>query len=322
MTVPSSDESVDRPLLAVARVTSLSPRSLYRYIRDTLHLHDLVVTGDPAAVKHVQYLRAVVQALELELSGETGGRRCATLLRRLTDLFDPDGTDPLYGPGDLSRTTQLQRGAATVLECLARRAGEEYEVEITDLSRGGPVTANISDDRANALSDGIVSSSPSVPPLLPIVIYLPHIRSPFNLGGILRTAAAFGVAGVVLGPDCPALSHPRTERAAMGVLPDLRVTSGGWHTAAALLNRVVPESASPPPRIVLETGGENIYTTRFPPTGVLVAGHEQFGLPEEEVTAARAAGEVVTIPHGGPKSSLNVGVAVGIALSWWEAGTR
>lgn len=159
-------------------------------------------------------------------------------------------------------------------------------------------------------------------PTLPVVIYLPHIRSPFNLGGILRSAAAFGVVGVVLGPDCPSLSHPRTERAAMGALSHLRVVSGGWGAAAALLERVVPEVASPPPRIALETGGRNIYEMSFPPAGVLVAGHEQLGLPEAELAAARAAGAVVSIPHGGPKASLNVGVAVGIALSWWHAGTR
>jgi tRNA(Leu) C34 or U34 (ribose-2'-O)-methylase TrmL len=299
-------------LLAVARVTSLSRRSLYRYLRDTLQLHDLATTGDLAAIHHPRYLREIVQTLATPLTGEPGGERCVGALQQLTDLIDTDGTAPVPAPAsaavspDLARTRHVRRLAVTALEWLARRAGEEYEM---------PPTARGAGDGDDAPTGTPVAT-------LPVVMYLPHIRSPFNLGGILRTAAAFGVVGVVLGPDCPSLSHPRTERAAMGALSHLRVVSGGWDAAAALLEQAVPEVASPPRRIALETGGRDIYETRFPPAGVLVAGHEQLGLSEEELAAARAAGEVVSIPHGGPKASLNVGVAVGIALSWWHARTR
>ncbi|MDA3950665.1 MAG: hypothetical protein PF508_15780 [Spirochaeta sp.] len=308
MTVPSPGELAARPLLAVARVTSLSRRSLYRYLRDSLQLHDLAVTGDSASLDHPRYLREVVRALVANLSREPDGERCALVLQELIDLVDPaDGAAP-------SRASHVQRLAATALEWLARRAGEEYEVPRTPQNAGADADAD-----AGASADG---NGHARAPVLPVVVYLPHIRSPFNLGGILRTAAAFGVVGVVLGPDCPSLSHPRTRRAAMGVLSHLPVVSGDWRAAVTLLQQNVPESVMPPPRIALETGGRSIYEVSPPAAGVLVAGHEQLGLSEEELAAARAAGEVVSIPHGGPKASLNVGVAVGIALAWWDAGTR
>jgi TrmH family RNA methyltransferase len=51
----------------------------------------------------------------------------------------------------------------------------------------------------------------------------------------------------------------------------------------------------------------------------MVVGHEELGVPAEIMEECRGQDQVVTIPHDGPKSSLNVGVAAGICLSWWQA---
>ena len=72
--------------------------------------------------------------------------------------------------------------------------------------------------------------------------------------------------------------------------------------------------------VALETGGEPLHRVKPPTAGVLIVGHEELGIPREELDYARNHGMVATIPHRGPKSSLNVGVAAGIALAWWDAG--
>jgi tRNA G18 (ribose-2'-O)-methylase SpoU len=50
---------------------------------------------------------------------------------------------------------------------------------------------------------------------------------------------------------------------------------------------------------------------------VLVVGHEELGVPVARLRSAQDEKQVITIPHEGCKESLNVGVAAGIALSWW-----
>ncbi|HKK49753.1 MAG TPA: TrmH family RNA methyltransferase, partial [Alkalispirochaeta sp.] len=141
----------------------------------------------------------------------------------------------------------------------------------------------------------------------------PHLRSPFNVGNIIRTAAAFGVAGVIIGEAGPALSHPRLQRAAMGAAEMIPVVRGDVSDAAHLLPGL------PAPVVALETGGTAISGFRFPASGVLVVGHEELGVSNDIVDQCRQAGMIVTIPHDGPKASLNVGVAAGICLSWWQA---
>ncbi len=49
------------------------------------------------------------------------------------------------------------------------------------------------------------------------------LRDPGNLGTLIRTAAAFGVSGLILSEDCADLYNSKTVRAAMGTLFDMPV---------------------------------------------------------------------------------------------------
>ena len=49
-------------------------------------------------------------------------------------------------------------------------------------------------------------------------IVLESVQDPGNVGTVIRTANAFGVAAVILTGDCADLYHPRTVRATMGAI--------------------------------------------------------------------------------------------------------
>lgn len=139
-----------------------------------------------------------------------------------------------------------------------------------------------------------------------ISIFLESIRSPFNAGSMIRTAAALGVRRVCLSPDCPSVDHPRLLRSSRGAEQVVEI-----HRAA--LDEL---SASWEPMIALEVGGSPVNTFAFPEHGTLLVGSEELGLSSNALR--RALGRV-SVPMTGPKASLNVGVACGIALHAWVA---
>lgn len=101
----------------------------------------------------------------------------------------------------------------------------------------------------------------------------------------------------------------------MGAERYLPIERGGEHESRAILGEETPI-------VALETGAEPIDRFHFPERGVLVIGHEELGLSEDQRITARRSGGVVSIPLDGVKRSLNVGVALGVALSWWSAALR
>lgn len=314
--------------MSIDRVLALSPRSVYRYLAETLNLRLLAETGDAAVVPNPPYLLRVCDSLASDW--ERRGEACSASLRRVMEVVDQNGSVP---------ASEVRRRTTVALECVARWCGESTDDAVAAARR----------ERApEAAGEPTVpeQTDAAAPVRIPIVLYLPHVRSPYNLGGIIRTAAAFGVAGVVVGADCPSLDHPRARRAAMGAHDLVTVVTGDLDTAVELLRRSGVSGTVTP--IVLETGGRPIDEVSLPAAGVLIAGHEELGVPEELLApfvdaddrggdgpsegergaasgrgpesdrgAPRDHGMVVSIPHGGAKRSLNVTVAVGIALSWW-----
>lgn len=142
-----------------------------------------------------------------------------------------------------------------------------------------------------------------------ISVFLESIRSPFNVGSIIRTAASLGRCGILLTPDCPDTNHPRVVRTARGAERSVEIRT-------AALEEIEAMDA---PLIALEPGGEDLESFTFPARGILLVGSEELGLSTEARACAQA---VVSIPMVGPKGSLNVGVACGIALHAWWVQTR
>lgn len=131
------------------------------------------------------------------------------------------------------------------------------------------------------------------------------IRSPGNLGTILRTGAAVGARGVILLGSEPDPFHPTCVRASMGAIYSLQfVRSDAGH-----LRRWARRDRA---RVVGLSGDARLDFRRANYRGstVLLFGAERGGLTEAE---RRACKTLVRIPMTGEVDSLNVASAVAVA---------
>lgn len=144
---------------------------------------------------------------------------------------------------------------------------------------------------------------------LPLAVWLEDLRSPFNVGSILRTAEAYGFEAVYLSPHCPPVDHPRVQRTAMGAAGLVKI-----EVLSLSELQVKFESA---PVFALELGGTAVQDFAFPARGVLLVGSEELGLSPEALAWADSKNGRVTLELTGTKASLNVGVAFGIAANSW-----
>ena len=146
------------------------------------------------------------------------------------------------------------------------------------------------------------------------LLALEGVQDPGNVGTLLRSAAAFGFDGVLLGPGCAAPFAPKTLRASMGAAGRLPVLTVPDLPAAltALRGRGVTclAAALYHSRPLDEVG------TDFPGGVCLVIGSEGQGLTDAAVAACDAA---VRIPMTDLVESLNAGVA-GSVLLWQFRG--
>jgi TrmH family RNA methyltransferase len=129
-----------------------------------------------------------------------------------------------------------------------------------------------------------------------VVVALWRVSDPGNVGTLLRTADAFGVA-VALSDGCADPLGPRALRASAG---------------AIFRTPLVPWDELPERRVALVAhGGETLSEIVSEPPLALLLGAEREGLPEDLVARSD---EVVTIPLPGGAESLNVAAAGAIAL--------
>jgi 23S rRNA (guanosine2251-2'-O)-methyltransferase len=140
----------------------------------------------------------------------------------------------------------------------------------------------------------------------PVVVMLDQITDPRNLGAIVRSAAAFGAAGVVI-PERRSASMTaaawKTSAGAAARLPIARATN---------LNRAL-ESYAKAGFTIAGLAGEADTPIEGLPDGplVLVVGSEGDGLSR---LVRENCDLLVSIPIASAVESLNAGVAVGIAL--------
>lgn len=169
---------------------------------------------------------------------------------------------------------------------------------------GKPVARPTDDSPATDRASSTLSPKGRV--ILPHRIFLEDVRSPYNVGAIFRTAESFGVAEIILSPECASPEHPRAKRSAMGTIEVVP-----WRVSEL---RDVADSGE---IFLLETGGIEVAGFRFPADGTMVVGSEELGASPDARKAAKSSGGTVSIGTGGLKASLNVSVAVGIALYRW-----
>ena len=128
-----------------------------------------------------------------------------------------------------------------------------------------------------------------------------------NLGTILRTALGFGVEDAALIRPCADVFDPRTVRASMGALFQLRVSV--WDSFEQW------EAANPgrplyPFMLQASVPMEEALAEELPPDWTLVFGNEGSGLPE----AYAKRGRPVRIPSNDRVDSLNLSIAAGIGI--------
>ena len=162
---------------------------------------------------------------------------------------------------------------------------------------------NWADWDAETPGDSLEASTP-----LPMRVFLDGVRSPFNVGSIMRTSWAYNVQKLWVTPDGAQPSHPRCQRSAMGAAEVL-----AWDVSA-LRDLDARETGTV---FALELGGTPAGDFCFPKEGTVLLGSEELGLSPAALERARGDGGVVSIPLPGPKASLNVGVAFGILMNHW-----
>ncbi len=130
-------------------------------------------------------------------------------------------------------------------------------------------------------------------------------QDPENVGAVIRSAAAFGVARVVLLREAAHPFHPRSSRAAGPALFQVPLFKGpalaGLHSARV-------------PLIALDTTGPELFAAGFPDTFGLVVGVEGPGLPPSLRQGERRR---IAIEPG--VESLNAAAAAAIALYVWAS---
>jgi tRNA (guanosine-2'-O-)-methyltransferase len=142
----------------------------------------------------------------------------------------------------------------------------------------------------------------------PVALVLDRVQSPFNVGSILRTAAAFRVDHVWLVGDTAAPTNPRTAKTALG---SQRFVDWTWCDTAAAALAVAREAGY---RVVgLELAEAAVPLPELPadPPVCLVVGHEDRGLPPATLALCD---QVAYIPQLGRIGSLNVATATAIGL--------
>lgn len=139
---------------------------------------------------------------------------------------------------------------------------------------------------------------------------LESLRDPGNLGTVIRTAAAFGTELLILSDDCADVYNPRTVRAAMGALFNVKVIR--VHDMPAVIGG-------------LRSAGRRVYATALSDTSVslqdmtlkpddiFVIGNEGHGL-SPAVQAACTGSVFINMKTGPGIESLNAAVAASVIM--------
>jgi len=140
------------------------------------------------------------------------------------------------------------------------------------------------------------------------MLVLDHIADPQNLGTLLRTAAAFDIAGIVIPTDRAAEITPAVVNASAGAVESVPVAR------VVNLNRALKEIRDAGRWIICLEGSADavsIFNADLPTPACLVLGNEGKGVSAQIRANADA---IVRIPIGRQVESLNVATAGSMVL--------
>lgn len=250
-------------------------------------------------------------------------------VREVTSESNPTyrlARESLTGQGIRKHGQALMAGARLVAETL-RQFPDRVESWMTDLAGPPPpaeAPANLLWLRlADSLFRALDTSGTHSPLLLVRVPEMPHwtdaepwpagctlfvpFQDPENVGAVIRSAAAFGVARAVLLREAAHPFHPKSARAAGTALFQVPLLQGP---------SLQDLTSSRAPLIALSPTGPELGSIPFPPRFGLVPGLEGPGLPSHLRT-----GTTGRIPIAAGVESLNAAAAVAVALYAWRQAT-
>ncbi len=150
------------------------------------------------------------------------------------------------------------------------------------------------------------------PPTATLLV-LDRVQHPKNLGMIIRSAVGAGVAGIVVPTRGGALLDEDVVRASAGTVQRIAIATCGNLSQAILTLRDAGFWI-----YGLDAGGAaDVFTMKWPERVALVAGNETEGM---RPGVKKQCDEIVSIPLANDLESLNVAVAVSIAM--FQAGRR
>ena len=252
----------------------------------------------------------------------------ADALRAYSDAPRPPREQRIHGlnaclalfakrPADLRKVWLLESRIpalkAVLAHCVAHRIGytvvgdEDLHKLSGSAHHEGVVFGAVPAAEAN-LSDWLRA----LPPGPQLAIWLDGVGNPHNLGAILRSAAHFGVAGLLLPADAPLALSGAAARVAEGGAEQVPLVRLG--RAQDSLARLVDAGFVPVATVV--RGGQPLYGTALPSRLLLMMGAEQAGM---DPALAGAAALRLGIPGSGAVESLNVAAATAVFLGeWWR----
>lgn len=200
----------------------------------------------------------------------------------------------LYAPDQLDQTA----------------AGRELHMQLQQLPQAHPATAQAVVAASDTVHpQGVVALArwPQVEPGLPgVVLVLDAIQDPGNMGTLLRSAEAIGVAEVLCTRGAVDAYSPKVVRAAMGAHLRLALTQDlNWDETSERLSFVDHIYAAD------ADGRMPYYAADWRQPAALIIGNEAHGLSED---ARALAGNLLNIPMRGSAESLNAAVAGSVIL--------
>ena len=141
-----------------------------------------------------------------------------------------------------------------------------------------------------------------------VALLLDSVQTPYNVGTIPRTAAAYRVVHLwLVGATAPP-THAKTQKTALGTSRYLE-----WTTCESAEDavRAISDAGYGLVGVELADDAVPLHEATFPDRTCLALGHEDRGLSD---AVLEACDTVVFIPQLGKVGSLNVATACGIAL--------
>lgn len=146
-----------------------------------------------------------------------------------------------------------------------------------------------------------------------IVVALDRVTDPRNAGAVIRSMGAFASKGIVIGKKNSPPLGPTMLKTSAGVLTNMPVyqVSSIWRTASYLRERGVPVIGLDMQGDDLKAVAKDIREVVSRNGLMLIGGSEEKGLSRE---MRKVCDHIVSIAHAPMVESLNVSVAVSIAL--------